>query len=149
LPVSDTADILASNRGRFIMKRLLVSGAIVALLAACNSQGDETEAPGQSAADAAEATPAEAAPTAAPAMAAATAAAAPGPVPAGLAKGVTVEVTRQAECFETGPGADETPWDVYPGVTKTILAVEGDKLRVAIGDTECLLPADAVKLSAS
>jgi hypothetical protein len=129
------------------MKKLLLAGAVLVMVSACNSQSDETEAPDQAAADAADATPAKATPTEAPATAAAPAEAASGPVPAGLAKGVTVEVTRQAECFETGPGADDSPWDVYPGVTKTILAVEGDKLRVAIGDTECLLPANAVKLT--
>ena len=131
------------------MKRLLVSGAIVALLAGCNSQGSETQVPNEATADAADGTHAEATPTEAPVTTAANATATSGPVPAGLAKGVTVEVTRQAECFETGPGADETPWDVHPGVTKTVLAVEGDKIRVAIGDTECLLPANTVKLSAS
>ena len=120
------------------MRRVLLAGAMLALLSACGAQSDETAAAEQ-AANPAAAAPLAAAPAETPAPAEAPSA------PVDLAKGDTVEVTVQTECFEVGPDADETPWDVYPGVSKEVLAVEGDKLRVTIGGTECLLPANAVK----
>ena len=125
------------------MKRVLFAGTVLAMLAACGSQTEPaeeaTEAPAEAAAEATAAAP-EA--TAAPA-----AAAEPNAAPANFAKGDTVEVTTQTECREVGPDADDTPWDMYPGVTKEVIAVEGSELRVAIADTECLVSADAVKLS--
>lgn len=123
------------------MRRALLAGATLAMLSACGSQSDQPAAPEQ-ATETAAATPAAATPSETPATAAS-----PSSAAGDFAKGDTVEVTVQTKCREVGPDADETPWDVYPGVTKEVLAVDGDQLRVTIGDTECLLPASAVKRS--
>jgi len=122
------------------MRKAFLAGATLALLSACGSQSDETAATGPTAVTAA-AAPAAVVPAESPVAAAEAPSAASG----SFAKGDSVEVTVQTQCHEVGPDADETPWDVYPGVTKEVLAVEGRQLRVTIGGTECLIPASAVK----
>ena len=124
------------------MRKAFLAGATLALLSACGSQSDETAAT-EPAAETAAATPAAVVPAESPVAAAEAPSAASG----SFAKGDSVEVTVQTECHEVGADADEAPWDVYPGVTKEVLAVEGDQLRVTIGGTECLIPANAVKKS--
>jgi uncharacterized lipoprotein len=119
------------------MKKVLITAAMLTALAACSGSNQELAAPDEATA--------EAAPAAAPA-APETPAAAAAPAAAGDYKaGDTVVAGKQTTCSEVGPEADETPWDIYPGVTKTVIAVQGDKLRVAVGDTECLMPAADVK----
>ena len=118
------------------MRNVFLAGVTLALLSACGAQTDETAAPEQ----AAEATPVAATPAEPPVTAEAPTAAA-----CSYAVGDTVEDAVQTECHEVGPNADETPWDFYPGVTKEVLAVEGDQLRVKAGDVECLVPAEDVK----
>jgi hypothetical protein len=118
------------------MRNVILAGASLALLSACGAQTDETAAPEK----AAEATPEAAVPAEPP-----VAAEAPNAAAGSYAVGDTVEVAVQTECREVGPNADETPWDFYPGVTKEVLAVEGDQLRVKAGDVECLVPTKDVK----
>ena len=124
------------------MRKALLAGATLAMLSACGSQSDDTAATGPT-----EVTAAAAPAAVVPAESPVAPAEASSGVPGSFAKGDTVEVTVQTECREVGPEADETPWDVYPGVTKEVLAVEGEQLRVTIGGTECLIPASAVKKS--
>ena len=123
------------------MRNVVIAGTMLALLSACGSQSDETPA-AEPTAEASAATPAAPTPAETPAAPAAANAA-----PGDFAKGDTVEVAMQAECREVGPDADETPWTLYPGVTKEVLAVEGDQVRVKVGDTECLVPASSLKKS--
>ena len=129
------------------MSKLLVASSLLALLAACNSPSDEP-ADDQVAADPAVTAPAASTapqPLESPAPAAVPETSVSGVDPASLRKGDMVEVVTLAECYEVGPNADDSPWDMYPGVVKEVLAVEDDKVRVRVGDTECLLPASNVK----
>ena len=125
------------------MKRLLVSGAIVALLAACNSKSGDAEPAASEAATA----PAMTAATEAPA--AADAGSTPGVDLAGLKKGDILIAIKATQCRETGANAGEPPWDVAVGSFAKFVAVEGADVRVELAGDECLIPADAVKLSAS
>jgi len=122
------------------MRSAFLAGAALAMLSACGSQSNEPATPEPTA----EATP-EAATSAEPPAAAASEA--PSAAAGDFAKGDTVEIAVQAECREVGADADETPWTLYPGVTKEVLAIEGDQVRVMVGDTECLVPASSLKKS--
>jgi len=125
------------------MKRLLVSGAIVALLSACNSQSDDAVPAASESATA----PTMTAATEAPANPDATGA--PGADLAALKKGDILIAIKATQCRETGANAGEPPWDVAVGSFAKFVAAEGADVRVELAGDECLIPADAVKLSAS
>ena len=121
------------------MRRLAVAGAALAVLAACNAQTEPTaaeEVAGQPAAAAAAGqTPQPAASSNANA--------------ADLAAGTIVEAVKQTQCREVGENAGEPPWDVAPGSFAKVIAVQGNEILVDMAASKCLIPADAVKPSAS
>lgn len=125
------------------MKKLLFAGMTLAILGACSSQPEE---PATEETTAAEPTEAAAGVAAEPTEAAAAPAEASGGAdPAQLAAGDRVEATKQTQCREIGDKADESPWDIYPGVTATVIEVRGSDVLVKTIATECLLPLADVK----
>lgn len=125
-----------------MVTRTILTVALMAGLAACNSQPAEEPAPEASAT----AEPAPAEPAAAPSPAASEAAAPSGgsEPPFAVKAGDTLKVAKQAECFEVAdPSA--SPWTMYPGVTVTYKGAQEGKAKVAgISGKECLIAWEAV-----
>lgn len=130
------------------MKRQILCFAMIAGLAACGGEtAEEPAAPASEAAEEAEPMAnAGAAPAtgegAAPAGAAAST---PGEPPFAAKAGDRLKVAKQADCFETGAGADASPWTMFPGVTVEYRGAQDGKAKVVgASGKECLIAWDAV-----
>jgi hypothetical protein len=125
-----------------MVTRPILAVALLAGLAACNSQ--PAEEPAAEANALAEPAPAEAAAAPSPAAEAMPATATASEPPFAVKEGDSLKVAKQAECFEVADPA-ASPWTMFPGVTVTYKGMQDGKAKVAgIAGADCLIPWDAV-----